>query len=108
MKPVFHPSPAKPQNPKTPKPRGLEKFEEIYPGVNSYSIALKRMINYNKLSNLGIMSKIIRDRIDSASMKKYNKTKSKQQMYSFGSTVNQADNAFATRNDMQDIGYKTQ
>ena len=54
------------------------------------------------------MSKIIRDRIDSASMKKYNKTKSKQQMYSFGSTVNQADNAFATRNDMQDIGYKTQ
>ena len=53
------------------------------------------------------MSKIIRERIDSASMKKYTKTKSKQQMYSFGGTVNQNDNAF-TRNDMNEVGYKTQ
>jgi hypothetical protein len=52
------------------------------------------------------MSKHMRERIDSGSIKKYAKTKSKQQMYAFGPSANQADSS--TRNDMQDIGYKTQ
>ena len=51
------------------------------------------------------MSKHMRERIDSGSIKKYTKTKSKQQMYSFGNAAGQADNG--TRNDIQDIGYKT-
>ena len=44
-------------------------------------------------------------RVDSGSIKKYNKTKIKQQMYNLNAMGNQGDNI--TRNDVGDIGYKT-
>lgn len=54
------------------------------------------------------MSKPMRDRIDSASIKKFNKGgKQKQQMISFNQHgVNAMDSN--TRNDFHEVGYKTQ
>lgn len=52
------------------------------------------------------MSKHMRERMDSASIKKNSKTKQKQPTYQFGNQVTQGDNV--TRNDVQEIGYKTQ